>query len=446
MHNATDHGVIPEFRTLLARRLPARKVAAAFHRLHPTARRGRKLARSNFVHALVFHPLRQLGTLAQHVNELFGQDISESAMAQRRARLPWELFARLLELALRPLAEATVHPHAFYQGWRLVGIDGTQFSLSNTPRVLGSLSKAAARRMRAAFAKLGVGVFVELGTHSPLAAEIGRAGECEQVLAVRLLDRLPAGCLLLGDRLYGVGKWMGRLLRVCGQKGSHCLLRASTRLKAQVLEVYADGSALVQVQYRDDQNKTVRLQVREIRGVVVRHDGQRRELRLWTDLLDAARYPAMELLQLYGQRWEQELSYKELKVDLRGGELLASHSVETAAQEVACLLIAQSLVAEWRLAVGGAAVLRVSFAKVRVQLEGLWMALRVSPGILSAEQEARLVESNLVFLRRTLNPGRRARSCPRAVRQPVGSWPRLTRNHSHKAPLKYELTPITTLS
>jgi hypothetical protein len=60
-----------------------------------------------------------------------------------------------MKAALRPKADEEKHPHAFYKGWRLMAIDGTPFSVSNTPQILASLSKAASRSMKAAFAKLG---------------------------------------------------------------------------------------------------------------------------------------------------------------------------------------------------------------------------------------------------------------------------------------------------
>ena len=47
----------------------------------------------------------------------------------------------MLRLGLRPLAEAAAQPDAFWRGGRLVALDGTQFSLTNTPQV-----KAATRR------------------------------------------------------------------------------------------------------------------------------------------------------------------------------------------------------------------------------------------------------------------------------------------------------------
>lgn len=125
---------------------------------------------------LVYHHLQPRGTLAEHLEALTGEHLSDSAASQRRLKMPSAVFERILEVALGPLAEPARQPEAFHAGLRLVGIDGTQFSLQNTPAILGSMSKAASRRLDAAFAKLGCAVLVELGTHAPLAAAIAFAG------------------------------------------------------------------------------------------------------------------------------------------------------------------------------------------------------------------------------------------------------------------------------
>jgi hypothetical protein len=80
---------------------------------------------------------------------------------------------------LRPLAGPRPHPEAFWQGWRLIALDGTQFSLTNTPQVLETLPKVRMRRGYAAFAKMTTTVLVELGLHNPVAAAIARHGESE---------------------------------------------------------------------------------------------------------------------------------------------------------------------------------------------------------------------------------------------------------------------------
>ena len=116
-------------------------------------RRPPRLTTAQLCAGLVYHHLQPGGTLAEHLEALTGQRLSDSAASQRRLKMPREVFETILEAALVPLAEAARHPHAFYAGLRLVGIDGTQFSLQNTPAILGSIPKTASRRLEAAFAK-----------------------------------------------------------------------------------------------------------------------------------------------------------------------------------------------------------------------------------------------------------------------------------------------------
>ena len=168
---------------------------------------------------LVYHALQSHGTLATHVRRLTGKAISDSALAQRRATLPWTVFEAVMDVALRPLADEQAHPQAFYAGLRLVGLDGTRFFCANTPRLLGEMTKAASRRVDAAFAKLGAALLVELGTHAPLAAAVAQEGEGELTRAGRLLARLPPGSLLLADRLYGSGAFVVRLQKAAERAG-----------------------------------------------------------------------------------------------------------------------------------------------------------------------------------------------------------------------------------
>jgi hypothetical protein len=130
------------------------------------------------------------GTLAGHWALLFEDRLGESACADRRARTPWQGFADLMDRALRPLATRARQAGAFHRGWRLVALDGTQFSLSNTPVNNAARPKARSRRGPAAFAKLTTGVLGELGLHNPLAAAVGRQGESEWALALDLLAKL----------------------------------------------------------------------------------------------------------------------------------------------------------------------------------------------------------------------------------------------------------------
>lgn len=405
-------------------------------------RRPPKLRAHELVMGLVFHSLRGCGTLVENIRMITGKRLAPSSVSQRRQHLPWELFDTIMKAALRPKAQEEKHAEAFYKGWRLVAMDGTQFSVSNTPQILASLSKAASRRLQAAFAKVGAVVLVELGIHNPLAAAIGIDGDSEQNLAKELLETIPERSLLIVDRLYGVGSFLVALAAVFAKRPGHFLARVSSNLKPKFLEVLKDGSVLVEIK---PSKGTGKLLAREIRGRVRRPRGQWVEVRFWTSLMDAKSYPAQELLALYARRWEQEIVYKEMKVDLRQSELLRSHTVETAAQEVAALILAHALLAEERMRAAGKAgeeVLRISFGKTLAMVRSLWVTLAAAGNLLSNKQSAAIAHQVLHLIAETILPPRRKRSCPRKVRQPVGSWPRLTENTYSIGATQYELIQI----
>jgi hypothetical protein len=430
--------------------------ANAFEQLIPSAKldeasrykdsaRGRppELSVSQLVRTLVFHVMSGAGTLVEHLAMLSGLEMSGSSASERRQALPWAVFVKILDLALSPLAQAGKHRQAFYHGLRLVAIEGTQFSLVNTPQILKSCTKAATRRLKAAFAKLNAVVLLEVGLHNPLAAGIDPA-KSEWALALELIGKLPAKSLLLADRLYGCARFVWGLLQHCEAVGSFFLVRARLQLQSTVVRRLTDGSAIVRIPLRaaSGRRKIERyFELREIRVKIRRPGFRMQTLRLWTNLWDASACPAQELARLYTQRWEQELYYRQMKLELRRSELLQSQTVETAAQEVAALVLATALIAKERAqaAAGEIPVLRVSFVKVLGLLQPLWLLFALGADILSQRQKRQLVDRFYTRMRAMVTGKRRSRSCPRAVRQPVRGWPRKTKNISYEGEIAYEI-------
>lgn len=409
-------------------------------------RRGRKprVPVTDLLPALTFHVMQRAGTLAEHFSALFDDSLADSSWADRRARLPWEIFAELMRRVLRPRATRRQRD-AFWRGWRLVALDGTQFSLTNTPQITATTTKAWTRRGRAAFAKLTTAVLLEVGLHNPLAAGIGRHGESEWALAQRLLAQVPKHALLLGDRLYGVAAFVVHARAACRRVGSHFLLRASRSTKPRVIKRLADGTRVVQIALRARHSPTrilEWLEVREIRVRVGRKGHRSHELRLWTSLIDPQAAPAIELAQLYAQRWEHELYFRELKRGVRKTDVLASHTVETAAQEIAALVLVSALLAdERRRAAGGQIpVLRLSFSKVlELCVKPMWLWVDLGHGVLTDQQLTTIMRRGYARMRRYVTPPRRARSCPRAVRQPIQAWPRLRQTRSIEGAMHFQL-------
>ena len=409
-------------------------------------RRGRKprVPLADVLAALTFHVMQGAGTLAEHFSDLFDDSLADSSWADRRARVPWDIFAELMRRVLRPKATPRQRD-AFWRGWRVIALDGTQFSLTNTPQITTTVQKARTRRGRAAFAKMTTAVLLEVGLHNPLAAAIGRHGESEWALAQRLLAQLPKRALLLGDRLYGVAAFVVHARAACRRVGSHFLLRASRSTKPRLRKRLPDGTRLVAIPLRARHNPTrilEWLEVREMRVRVGRPGHRTHELRLWTSLVDVRTAPALELARLYAQRWEHELYFREVKRQVRKTDRLQSHTVETAAQEIAALVLVSALLAAERLRAAGGQlpVWRVSFAKLlELCVKPMWLWLDLGHGVLTDQQLTQIMKRGYARMRRYVTPPRRARSCPRAVRQPIQAWPRLLQTQSIEGAMQFQL-------
>ena len=431
-HLTRDNGFVSQFEDLFG---CSRKTFEAMQ----DPRRGPqpKLAAWNLLASLVYHVLGGAGHFSAHVYQLFGLEIKDSSLSGRRQRMGLEPFAWLMAHALRPLADRRTHRSCFYKGLRLCGIDGSRWSVTNTPQILERMSKAAARRLKAAFAKVEMCTLVELGLHNPLAAVVGLDGEGEWGLAKQLLSRLPERSLLVVDRLYGCGEYLKELMAACASAESELLVRARGNIKSHKAERLPDGSSVVSINIRSQKgghHVKGEVRVREIRGRIKKPGGKTwSEVRLWTTLLDEGAHPAQELLELYAERWEHELFYKELKLHMRGGEVLHSHTPETAAQEVAALLMACSIIARERgeaARSGRLQPLSISFLKTLDKMSSLWAVFEVSDGLLDEGAREVMVARVRELIVREAIPERRQRSCPRKVRQPVRGWPRLTKNES----------------
>lgn len=423
------------------------------HRADSDSHQGprRKVSGSQIIAGLIAHVLQIQGCFAFHMKLFFGMDISASALSQRRAAMGSEPFRAILRGTLRPLALAAEHPGCFFKGLRLTGIDGTQWSLSNTPPINAATTKTRTRRGLAAFAKMSLVALVELGTHAPLAAAFSAGALKELAWSMALLAQLPPGSLLLLDRLYGQAPMLDELQAGCLKSGSHFLVRVRQKLAVTILNLYRDGSASVSVRrHRKGAGECALLTVREVQGRVwSRREKKWVTVRLWTSL-SAEQATARELLELYARRWEQELFFKQLKLQLAGGELLQSHSVETAEQEIAALLVAASLVAGERLEIarsaGGeiedAGAVRISFGLCYHYITALYMVLAAADGIMAPAAQGELITRIRALIAAEALPKRRARTCDRKIRQPVSKWPRMIEPVSLSSPTLFEVTII----
>jgi hypothetical protein len=124
---------VATFRALFTELIPCRFLYTLLRRCGVRRRCPPVVSAWELIQGLIFHVVAEAGTLAQHVKQLTGKTITDGALAQRRARLPIAVFEQMMDATLQPKGEPTRHPEAFYQGLRLCGVDGSLFSVTNTP-------------------------------------------------------------------------------------------------------------------------------------------------------------------------------------------------------------------------------------------------------------------------------------------------------------------------
>src|SRR4030043_1425956 len=365
---------------------------------------------SDIVAGLAWHVMQPGGTFANHVSMLTGEHWAGSALSERRQSLGTALWLDTLGAFLQPIADPVIFPKAFYKGLRLVGVDGTTLNVANTPPMKATAKKTKSRRGKAAFFRIGCVAAFELGTHGPLAVRIGEAGESEGILAAGIVHVFKEGDLLIADRYYGSGKWAARLMATPGQP--YFLLRVQERVCATTIRMLGDGSRLVRIKNPDTGEDLV---LRQVKAKVRRHGKKWVKVRFWTNLLDHEHYPAKELVPLYAMRWEQEIAFREIKESLHGTNLLLSHTLVTAVQEICALFMAQAIIATARSDVAdkqNIPIMQVSFARTLDACRNLCWLLSVAGDILSPVQLSAITAMVYRDLTRQASKPRRKRSCP----------------------------------
>ena len=237
---------------------------------------------------------------------------SRSNLCEARQRLGVEPVRRVFELVVHPLATPET-PGAFYKGYRLMGIDGTVMDVPDSPANEERFGRSSGGRGDAAFPQIRKLSLVELGTHVETALAIGGYHDSEQKLVVQLFDKIPDDALLLEDRnFFSYDHW-----KELDSRGVKLLVRIKSNMILKPIERLPDGSCLAKVypsSYdRDKDRKGIVVRVIEYTLDDPLRTGHGETHRLLTNLLDYMMFPAMELICLYHERWEEEQVYDEQK-------------------------------------------------------------------------------------------------------------------------------------
>jgi hypothetical protein len=351
-----------------------------------------------------------------------------STLCMARHRLGVAPLRRLAEAAVGLLATPAT-PGAFYKGLRLLAVDGFVADLPDTPANARVFGRPNGGRAPGAFPQARVVGLCEVGTHVLWRWLVKPCRRGEPGPACWLARRhLRKGMLLLADRLLAGFP----LVRAARRQKAQLLARLKGNQQLPVLRVLADGSYLSKVypSYRDRRADRHGIWVRVIEYTFhdPRRPGSGQRHRLLTTLLSARHHPARELVLLYHERWEEELTIDEVKTHQREQRLaLRSETPAGVVQELEGLLLAHYVV---RVVLAEAAQRTGAPPRQMSFVEALKILRCRLPECPRGGRGLRRWYDELVEeVSREVLPQRRERLNPRVIKRKMSKWPKKRQEH-----------------
>jgi hypothetical protein len=342
---------------------------------------------------------------------------ASNTIAQSRVALGLLPLRLLAHWVVKRLCSAQT-PGAFYKGLRLMAIDGFVLDLADTEANDRAFGRPRSGRDRAAFPQVRVLGLCEIASHVFYRWLLKPCCRGESSMMAYLLRWLQPDMLLLVDRA------------LLASKG-HVLARAKSNLVLEPIEGLADGSYLAKMYptWWDRQKDRNGIVVRVIDYTLVdpTRPSKEKEHRLVTTLLDAAAHPAVELVELYHERWEEELAIDELKTHQKERPTLRSKTPLGVVQEVEGLLLAHYCVRAVMFESASAHGLEPR----RLSFVGALKILRLRLAEVPKGQAAwqRWWENLVMEVAEEVLPARRERINPRVSKRKMSKWPKKRAQH-----------------
>ena len=256
--------------------------------------------------------------------------VTDGALAHARERLGVAPVRHLFETLASQVGPA---PH--FHGRRVWAMDGTVLTVQDTPANEAAFGRQVAPHgARSAFPQLRLVTLASALTHEIRAARWCRNNVGEMRAARPLLRTMGPGDLLLLDR--GLGG-MAVATQLVAQ-GAEFLYRLKCSARPRVTRRRAHGDYDVTLVSRcQSEDGTWRTLTLYARMIVYSAGGE--TVRLLTNVLDES-VQAMELVALYHERWEVELTFDEIKSHLAAP---ASYAVDTTFRGLSGPMVEQEL-------------------------------------------------------------------------------------------------------
>src|SRR5438105_656034 len=379
-------------------------------------------------------PCREIVRQVQALFALHDQgrvDEGTSAYCQARKRLPLDILCRL-RVALAAAAEKAAQ---LWQGLRPKLIDGTTVGLPDTQKNQRAYPQSSSQTPGCGFPLMKlVGVF-SLATGVLLDYAKGNKHQNELRLLKGLLEQFKPGDLAIADRGFCSYVLMALLL----QRRVPSLFRLHQSRPADLRRGKRLGKNDRLFTWLKPPEKPrwlplswwkkipAELSVRVIRFNLCCSGYRPESVTLVTTLLDAQKYYARDVAELYARRWKIELWFRDIKTSM-GMEVLRCKSPQMVHKELEMFFIAYNLIRCLIIQAGAlnhVAPDRMSFKGTVDSVRQFSLAISQAR---SKRKQNRLIAELLEIIARDQVPDRRGRIEPRAVKRRPKAFALLNRS------------------
>lgn len=346
---------------------------------------------------------------------------STSAYCQARSKLNSAGLQRILKHTTEQLQHWGRRRR--WKDRRVVVVDGTGVSMPDTPDNQAAWPQPGSQKPGCGFPQARICACFCLQTGALLSHRVSSTKQGELTLLRQQWAEFKPGDVLMGDKgfcsFYDVWKFQEMGVDTVSTLARRTPVEAATAIKAlgpdDLLIPWPKPAWNKALSYSHDEWRTLpdHLTLRQIK-VTVTEPGMRSEsLYLVTTLTDSSSYAAAELADLYFQRWDVELFFRDLKTTL-GMDILRCRSPEMVTKEILMHFIAYNAI---RLLMLEAAADAAQLPR-RLSFKGSVQALRQWEGKFGRTDDPREQQRLLASLRASIanlvvphRPGRREPRC-----------------------------------
>jgi hypothetical protein len=267
---------------------------------------------------------------------------ARSSLSNARQRLGFQPVKALFELSAQHWNKQT-HVEDNWQGLQVLSIDGTTLRTEDTPELrehFGSVLNQS--DAKSGYPVMQLTCLMNVRNHLILDAQASKFNEPELSHAAKLVSKVSDNSILLMDKLYHSAKLLIDIENN-GQK-RFWVTPIKKNLKYTVKQKYASNDAYVERDLSSARRKDKSLPRHWGMRLITFNIGRDKEVKLATNLPHED-YSAKDIIELYKERWEIELGYREVKVSmLQNALVLRSKKKDLVYQELYGMLIAYNLV------------------------------------------------------------------------------------------------------